>query len=572
MIILGMNSVFEHPSVAVISDGGLAFAVEEERLTRIKNGKAFNPWRAHVPFEGMHAALSFLDIGVGDVQEIAYSYDYRRHLAAVWQWITGARMSTLREEIATIWSVASIPRLMASGYELPSRYRDRMPPKDLARVHYRMWDHHLCHAASAAYCSGFDRSLVVVADGNGETHCTSVYQFAGGKLKRLAGIPLPHSLGLFYSYITAHLGFEPFSDEYKVMGLAAYGEPRFDEVMGRLLPLGPAGTYRFNVNLARDLESLLGPRRKVGAALNQRHFDIARSMQSRLEEALQHVVAYHLNVTANKRLCLAGGVFLNCVANSRLAEMVEDIYVQPAANDAGTAVGAAALSWIRRGGGHQLRPDSVFLGTEHDDATVETVLCRAGIRAIKPPPAQLAEALVERLVGGRTVALFRGRMEFGPRALGNRSIIASAQSAQMRVRLNEIKKREQFRPLAPIVTEEAFHRFFDGTPDRYMTVAATVRVEVLHLIPAVIHVDGTARPQVVRKVDDPLLYNVLVEFGRRTGAPVLVNTSLNVRGRPIDESPHDALASFLTSGLDSMLIGGFIVDRPSGTAAVEMHI
>lgn len=569
MIILGMNSFFEHPAVAVVRDGELAFAIEDERLTRIKHGKRYTPWRTYVPFDGIYAALCSLDLTARDIDEIAYSYAYRQHLAGLWGCLTGHRLSNLREELAAARSAAAVPALLASGFEMPRRYRDRMPPADLARIRYRVWDHHLSHAASAAFCSGFERSLVVVADGSGENGCTSVYQCSGRELTLLARTSLPHSLGLFYSFVTAHLGFEPFSDEYKVMGLAAYGEPRYAKEMSRLVMFRPNGGYRVDRTLVDGLDALLGPRRNAEDIIEQRHFDIARSLQSRLEEVLEHVVLHHLRKTGNTRLCVAGGVFLNCLANQRLARLggLSDLFVQPAAHDAGTAIGAAALGWIRRGGAPQLRYESMFLGTSHESQAIEAALRQSATTWIRLDPSEVAARLVDRLADEKTVAVFRGRMEFGPRALGNRSILASPRSAATRARLNDLKEREQFRPLAPIVTAEAFDEFFDGKPNRYMMQTASVRQTVRDRIPAVTHADGTARVQVIDKCHDPVLHAILTEFSRRTGIPVLINTSLNVRGRPIDESPSDALASFYTSGLDCMLMGDFLIDRDVASTA-----
>lgn len=355
------------------------------------------------------------------------------------------------------------------------------------------------------------------------------------------------------------------------MGLAAYGEPRFTKEMVGLLTLTEGGGYRIDPVLFNGLQTLFGPARSHGEDIEQKHFDIARSLQDRLEVALEHIILHFLRQTGHTHLCLAGGVFLNCVANQRLAGLreVSGLFIQPAAHDGGTAIGAAALSSIRLGGKPQLRCDSFFLGTTYDDAAIEATLRQAGSCWIWLDGASMVKAVVDRLEAGKTFAFYRGRMEFGPRALGNRSIIASPQSAATRTKLNELKEREQFRPLAPIVTAEAFHELFDGVPNRYMMITSTVRPEVRGRIPAVTHADGTARAQVVHQEHDAFLHAVLTEFGRRTGTPVLINTSLNVRGRPIDESPQDALASFYTSGLDCIMMGNFLIDR---TVAGAMEI
>jgi carbamoyltransferase len=561
MIILGINSFFEHPAVAVVRDGDVVFAIEDERLTRIKHGKQYNPWRAYVPVEGFYAALRTLGLTTSDLDEIAYSYDHHEHLKRLWKCFAGWRKASLREELAAVRSAAMVPRLLASGYELRASYQDRIEPRRLARIPYRTWDHHLSHAASAAFLSPFDDSLVVVADGSGEDACTSVYDFSGGKLKLLARVSLPHSLGLFYTFVTAHLGFEPFSDEYKVMGLAAYGEPAFAHAMARMLHLVSHGGYRLDTTMLEQLTNLLGAPRKPGEEILQRHKDIARSLQARLEEAVEHVVSYHLKKNRKRHLCLAGGVFLNCIANQRLRRLAADMFVQPAAHDAGTAIGAAALSWIRRGGTPRVRFPSVFLGTSYSEHEIENALRLAGATWVRLSDADAVTRLVDRLLQERTVAVYRGAMEFGPRALGNRSIIASPRSSEMRCTLNTLKGREPFRPLAPIVTAEAFSEFFEGTPNRFMTETANVRAGMRRRIPAVVHADGTARVQTVDRDHDPFLHSVLADFGWRGGVPVLINTSLNVRGGPIVESPHDALGCFYTSGIDCILLGNCFIER-----------
>lgn len=566
MIILGINSFFEHPAVALLRDGELVFAIEDERLTRIKHGKHYTPYQTYVPFDAMHAALSSEGLSSRDLDGIAYSYDSRRHLrSSLLGTLLGHRYSTLREELAAYRSAANVHTVLTSSFEIPYRYRDRLCADDLAKVPYREWDHHLSHAASALFCSGFDEALVVVSDGSGEQACTTIYTGHGDKLKKVKEIPLPHSLGLFYSFITRHIGFEPFSDEYKVMGLAAYGKPSFKQEMDRLVSLTPNGGYRLDNVAMRGLDTLLGPPRRPEEPLEDRHRDIAHSAQARLEEILEYLVRHHLRATGMSKLCLAGGTFLNCVANGRLATLteVENIFVQPAAHDAGTAIGAAALSWIHAGGAPQLKYESYCLGTAYGDKEIETTLQQARANYIRLDDNDAAQQVANLLVAERTLAMFRGRMEFGPRALGHRSIIASPRSARTREKLNDLKVREQFRPLAPIVTSEAFDELFSGMPNRYMMMTSYVRDDARERIPAAVHADGTARVQIIRLKDDPFLHDVLTRFGEHTGTPVLINTSLNVRGKPIDESPTQALSSFYTSGLDFLLIGSFLVNRIS---------
>jgi carbamoyltransferase len=562
LIVLGINSFFEHPAVALTIDGELVFAVEEERLTRIKHGRKYTPYKTYVPHESIGAALHFANLRSDDVNEVAYSYSPWRHAIAALGCLSGRRLSSVREELCAFISALNVKQALGSMHERSHRYASVLP-FNFARTKFKAWDHHLSHAASAFYCSGFQDALVVVADGSGESACTSLYVGEGKKLRPLTRTVLPHSLGFFYSFVTDHLGFEPFSDEYKVMGLAAYGEARYAESLSRVLQCKPYGRYHVDMRQLRQLEPILGPKRARHEPIEQRHMDIARSAQSVLEGILINLVSHHLKQTGLRRLCTAGGVFLNCVANGRLSRLpaLNAYFVQPAAHDAGTAIGAAALSSIRLGGPAQLRYPSMFLGTDYADEEIARALSEARIRYVRIEQDALASTLAGLLANERVVALFRGRMEFGPRALGCRSLLASPRCATTREKLNVIKGREQFRPLAPLVREEDYDRCFDGPPNRYMMFAVKAKPETARCAPAVVHADGTSRAQIVRSSDDPFLHETLTRFNDATGVPVLINTSLNVRGKPIDESPVDALCSFLTSGADALLIGRYLVER-----------
>lgn len=559
--ILGINSFFEHPAVAIISDGELVFAMEDERLTRIKHGKSYTPYKTFIPYDTIYAALKSQGLRVSDLDEVAYSYNRWEHLKGITGCFTGQRLSSFREEMQAFRMVSNVKPALSSGYELLQRYRDRINPEDFKAVPYKEWDHHSSHAASAFFYSGYKDALVVVADGSGEKACTSIYVGSSNGIKKIKQISLPHSLGFFYSFMTSYLGFEPYSDEYKVMGLAAYGQDTFAKEMKQLLQTRPEGGYYLDLDNARNLEKVFGQKRKYGEPIDQKYADIAKSAQVRLEEVLLHVVDYHLQATGQSNLCLAGGTFLNILANARLADLprVKQLYVQPAAHDAGTAIGAAALSWIQRGGQPQISHGSMCLGTEHSDDEIEKVLKQANATYERYDNENMIAKVAQLLADEKIVGLYRGRIEFGPRALGNRSIIASPKSERTREKLNELKVREQFRPLAPIVTEEAFEHFFDGHPNRYMMLKVSVKENMKEQIPAVVHADGSARSQVINQEHDPFLHKLLTEFEKLKGIPVLINTSLNVRGRPIDESPSDALASFYTSGIDYIMMGKFLV-------------
>jgi carbamoyltransferase len=559
--VLGLNSYFEHPAVALVCDGELVFAAEDERFTRVKHGRRYTPYGVYLPVAAMHAALEWAGLTTADLDEIAYSYNRWDHLRGMAGCLTGRRVSSLRDELAGFASLTNLRQ--AFEYAVPFSYRDSMPPEGLAGVRFQAWNHHLAHAGSAFFCSGFDEALVVVADGAGERACTSVYRGRGARLELIGEEPIPNSLGLFYSFVTRHIGFEPFADEYKVMGLAAHGEPSFEGSLGTVLTLRPEGRYAVDMDRLRKLDALLGPPRRPGEEIGQVHMDVARSAQALLERALGHVVGHHVRSTGARQLCLAGGTFLNCVANGRLAEdqPLDAIFVQPAAHDAGTAVGAAALSTVRAGGGPQVAYDSMALGTSYDDELIADALADAGIAAERLADAALVERMAERLTRNRVCAVFRGRMEFGPRALGRRSVLANPADPKMQERLNRVKGREQFRPVAPAITKGAFGEYFEGEPNRFMMFAARARERARREVPAAVHVDGSARPQAVCAEEDPFFHALLEEFASRSGFPVLINTSFNGMNEPIVETPHAALACFFTKGVDCLALGSYFVEK-----------
>jgi carbamoyltransferase len=563
MIVLGINSFFEHPAVALVRDGELLFAMEEERLTGIKHGRKYTPYKTYVPYDVIGAAFRATGLEAEEVNEIAYSYSRWTHLGALWGCFTGARTSSFKEEWAAFRSVSNVAPALRSAYEIPHRYRDLLHRTSFAKTKFTGWDHHLSHAASAFYCSGFDSSLVIVADGSGEVACTSVFLGSKNTLRRIGVFRLPHSLGFFYSRITAHLGFEPFSDEYKVMGLAAYGEPAYVQEMRTIVRLGVQGKYSINPSAMSSLPTLLGKPRAVGDSLTSQHADIARSAQYVLEQTVEHVVSHYMKLTNSDRLCAAGGVFLNCVCNARLANMqgVRDFFVQPASHDAGTALGAAILSGIRAGTPPQLKYSSMFLGTEYGEDAIVAAIEESRFRYMKLSEGTVGPVVARLLQQDKVIGVFRGRMEFGPRALGGRSLIASPMSSSTRDRLNIIKGREEFRPLAPLVTEEAYDTYFEGPENRYMMLAVKAKPLARERAPAVVHADGTSRVQVVRFSEDPFLHTLLNDFNALTGVPVLANTSFNVRGKPIDESPIQALSSFVTTGIDALLMGPYLIER-----------
>ena len=558
MIIVGINYYFEHSSVSIIKDGVLVFSAEEERFNGIKGGKRYSPFSVQIPFRALYESLKYLDITIADVDAISISYNKWHHLIGLL-----SKRWSYYDDFYALRGQFHFRRILCSEYERYQYMSDRLSMKGLKTVPLLYYDHRLSHAASAFCYSGFNDSLVLVADCCGERSCTSIYHMSTSGTKLLKTFPIPHSLGLFYSIVTKHLGFNTFQDEYKVMGLASYGNISYIDVFKNIVTYDNRGHYRVNERNLFNLASFLGPARLPNEPITQTHKDIARTAQFIIEDILIHLLRYYGNKYNLTNLCMAGGVALNCVANGRIADagIFDSIYVQPASSDAGTSMGAAALAYMRLGGEHYIKCDDMYLGTEYSNEHIKKVLDGSKIKYHYYDDRELARIVAIESSKGNVGGVFRGRMEAGPRALGNRSVIASPLSKEMLPMINEIKGREMFRPIAPIVLEERFDDFFEGMPNRYMLFTCKVKESVKNIVPAITHVDGTSRVQTVTKDTNSFMYNTLEEFEDITGVPILINTSLNFRGKPIVESPAEAVAQFYASGLDYLVIGNYLLRK-----------
>ncbi|OLT13615.1 carbamoyltransferase [Actinomadura sp. CNU-125] len=540
MRVLGINAIFHDPAAALLVDGRVVAASEEERLSRRKHGKRpvpFSGWE--LPEKAARWCLDEAGLEPGDLDAVAYSYDPR----LVEPGLDGHDVNW--ERLRTLYARRA-PNFLATA----------LPGLDPGIV--RFVPHHVAHAASAALAApGPGEGDVLVLDGRGESHSHLAGTYRNGSLTTLQAQRLPHSLGLMYEDLTEHLGFLRSSDEYKVMALASYGEPRFlDELREHVAATGDGGFAVAPVDWG-SLAKARGP----DAEWTRDHADLAASVQTRLEEVLLDLAGWLHGRTGSRRLMLAGGVALNCVANSRLAAAgpYDDIWVQPAAGDAGTALGAA-LHVARSSGDEIEAMPGPGLGRGWDDDEIAARLDLAKIPYERP--ADLAATVAEALAHDRVVAWFQGRSEFGPRALGHRSLLAHPGHVANVERLNDVKGREQFRPIAPMVSLDRAAEIFDGPiPSPYMLFVHDVRPEWRARIPAVVHVDGTARVQTVADADEPLVARMLREFDRRTGIPVVINTSLNTAGRPMVDDPRDALECFGSAPVDLLAIGPFVVRR-----------
>jgi carbamoyltransferase len=541
MKILGVNAVFHDPAAALVVDGVTVAAAEEERFSRRKHGKppvAFSTWE--IPEASARWCLEAAGLEPGDVDAVAYSYD--PDLAPA---LDGDVVAGNWEGLRTLY-VRRAPLFLKTA----------LPGLDADKV--RFVPHHVAHAASAHYASPYETSSCMVLDGRGERASYLAARYVNGSHEVLATQELPHSLGLMYEEATAHLGFRRSSDEYKVMALASYGEPRWLPELRQLVRTDGRGGFTVG---PVDWASFV-PARRSDEPWGDAHADLAASVQARLEEALIDLARWLHARTGDRYLTMAGGVALNCVANSRLhAEgPFDQIWVQPAAGDAGTALGAA-LHVARTLGDEPEPMPGAALGREWSEEELRRWLETANVRFERAP--DVAEAAADVLAADGVVAWFQGRSEYGPRALGHRSLLAHPGRAENLERLNDVKGREQFRPVAPMVLEERAAEIFDGPlPSPYMLFVHDVKPAWRDRIPAVVHVDGTARIQTVSDEDEPLVARLLRAFERRTGLPVVVNTSLNTAGRPMVDDPRDALECFGSAPVDALAIGPFVVRRP----------
>jgi carbamoyltransferase len=541
MRILGINAVFHDPAAALLVDGQIVAAAEEERFSRRKHGKRPVPFSAwEQPEQAGAWCLAEAGTNAEDLDLVGYSYDP----ALVDHGLAG--LDPQWEQLRTTYAERA-----------PYLLRSALPGLDPSIV--RFVPHHVAHAASAALAAPFADSAVLVADGRGESASALAGQYRDGKLEELATQRLPHSLGLMYEQLTEHLGFARSSDEYKVMALASYGTPCFADTLSEAIHSTGDGGFR-----THPIEwTRFAPRRQPGEEqFEQAHANLAASVQRRLEDVLLELAHWLHERTGQPNLTLAGGIALNCVANTRLHHEgpFERIWVQPAAGDAGTALGAA-LALAAETGQPRTTMNGADLGRGWTDTEVQTWLNKANISYERPT--DLAATVADALADNQVVAWFQGRAEFGPRALGHRSLLAHPGHPANLERLNNVKGREQFRPVAPMVlTDRAPELFSRGPiPSPYMLFVHDVAPAWRDRIPAVTHVDGTARIQTVDPTTEPLLAAMLIHFENRTGLPTVINTSLNTAGRPIVDSPRDALECFGSAPVDLLAIGPFVVRR-----------
>jgi len=557
MLTLGIKySQMRDSSACIVRDGELLFAVAEERISRLKHDARF-------PQLAIQACLDFARVTAAQVDEVCFGWQPAgqvfRHdlkLYATGQWpISYMNLLNSTRHFASMWhqesGAAPFHRAFAAS-----------------KARFRHVDHHLAHALSCYAYSGFEDAAVVVMDGRGAWEATSIWHGHKGRLEHVLTLNWPDSLGLFYAQFTGFLGFVPNSDEWKVMGLAPYGQPGID-LSAYINP--DDAPYRVHTKrLIGDgvgishFASQLGAPREPESDILDHHKNIAFAVQDACEVAMMSVVKLALAKTKSKNLCLAGGVALNSKANGKIAAsgLIEQIFVQPAASDDGVALGAALAPYLDGNGRLPNKPmRHGYWGPSFDDEAIDKVLETYKIRHSKlSDPATTAAQLIS---AGKILGWFQGRMEFGPRALGSRSIIADPRDPEMNAKVNNaVKFREWWRPFAPSFKKEAAPEYLESAYDSpFMILTAQVRPEKRSVIPSVTHVDGSARPQTVEHEINPIYYRLIDEFGKITGVPVIMNTSFNLRGEAIVHTPTDALRTFYSSGMDALVLGSFLVEK-----------
>jgi carbamoyltransferase len=561
MNVLGLSCFYHDSAAALLRDGQVVAACQEERLSRKKHDSNFPSLAIkYVLREGGISPADLDAVGFYDKPLLKFERMLSTYIATFPRSFGSFRKAMPLWLHEKLW-VPSIIRKALAPYKGPILFAE----------------HHMSHAASCFLVSPFEEAAILTVDGVGEWATASFGVGKGTDITLFHEIRFPHSLGLLYSAFTYYLGFKVNSAEYKVMGLAPYGKPvHYDRIMTDMVRLNEDGSFKLNMDFfsydygltmtnGRFNEFFGGPPRKPETWMTEREFDIAASVQKVCEEIVLRMVRFIHKETGLKRLCMAGGVALNCVANGRVIREtpMKELFVQPAAGDAGGAVGVA--HYLYNVLGKKPRGPAwthAYLGPEYKEDEIRAYLASQGAKSVVLSDRELVERTARLISEGNVIGWYQGRMEFGPRALGGRSILADPRDPKMRDTLNmKIKFREGFRPFAPSVLAEKASEWFDIDCDSpYMLLVAQVR-DGKRVIPSVTHVDGSARLQTVTREESPLYYDVIQEFGRLTGVPVIINTSFNVRGEPIVCTPHDAYLCFMRTNMDHLVLGHHLLEK-----------
>lgn len=564
-----------NPAAALLVDGKLVAFAEEERFCRIKNAPS------QLPIHSILFCLNKANIDASLLSSIGVAWNSPHYINFQPKFLDDIRLKYSHEsddynvlherKLLTALHPTMISESLKFGLAKFGQYFDQEKLFFL--------DHHLCHAASTFFASGYKKALVITIDGSGEENCTIEWLAEGQTFKKLRSHKLPHTLGGYYGTFTEYLGFRSDSEEGKLMGLAPYGhyDQKIQDKLSKVLEYDSLTgnyavnpSYRFygqrtsNPKFTDALIELFGPYRSQNENLTQKHMDIAFNVQWRLEQVVASIVKFRIKQEGVSNVCLAGGVSMNCKMNGVINSIAEvsSLYVQPASSDNGTALGAACLLAQKDGFNITNVMPHVYWGPDYDDEEIKKAINEAKLDYIIPN--NLSVKIAKYLEKGLIVGWMQGRSEIGARALGGRSILANPLKADMRDKLNiEVKHREHWRPFCPSMTQEGFMKYF-GRSDQAdnMIIAYYIKEKFVDLFPSAIHVDGSVRPQTVNKSSNPKFHELLNEFGNLTGHPILINTSFNIQGEPIVETPRDALRCFGGTGIDVLVLGKFVIEKP----------
>jgi len=584
MIILGLNAYHGDSSACILIDGILVAAVEEERFRRIKHWAGF-------PINAIQYCIDTAGVDVRDIDHVAVNRNPKANLLnkALFMLRNQPSLDMIKDRLKNALTVKDIKDIMSKAFNLDSSELK-------ALVHHV--EHHVAHLASSFLVSPFEKAAVVSVDGFGDFVGAMWGVGEGNRLDIRDRVYYPHSLGLFYLAVTQYLGFPNYGDEYKVMGLAAFGEPFQMDKMRKIVRLNSSGGFELCLDYflhhsegvtmtweggkpdmgpvySSELERLLGPSRKSGETIEKRHEDVAASLQAMYEEAFFHLLNDVYQRVKTQNICLAGGCAMNSVANGKIFDRTpfEEVYIQPAAGDAGGAIGAAFYVWHQQlNQPRDFVMQTAYWGPGFGEPEVRSLIEARKEELVKngftieivPDESELCKRTAKEIADGKVVGWFQGRMEWGPRALGNRSIVVDPRKAEMQDVLNErIKRRETFRPFAPSILLERVGEYFEKDyPDPFMIKVYPIRADKRAEIPAVAHVDGTGRLQTVSKEENPLYWRLINEFDSITGVPVVLNTSFN-ENEPIVCKPDEALDCFLRTKMDVLILGNYFIRRMS---------
>lgn len=583
MIILGFNCYGHDSAASLLVDGKVVFAVEEERLNRKKH-------HGGIPFKAIAECFKFANIDLADVDHITFfwkpSISYSKIPVFFFKFWDKLPILLREQSSFTVEENLGMLNYLQDMYRLPKTLKEAFPTSRSPKFKFHLLEHHMCHAASAFFPSPFEESAILTIDGAGEWTTSLAAHGKGNKINKLRTVDTPYSLGAFYQAISRHLGFKYIEGPGKLMGLASYGDHNSGEYekMKKLITLTDEGGFKIDMDyfsyhftrkrsVTDKFNQLFGPSKTEGKNWTEKELNVAAAAQHVVEDVILHMARKLREQTGSENLCIAGGVGLNSVANGLIAknEIFKNIFIQPAAGDSGTSLGSTLLYY------HQTldKPrtytmDTAFLGNGYTDVEYEEALKQFDL-PYKKTTANYTQFAAKKLAEGKILGWFQGRMEFGPRALGNRSIIGSPVVQDMKTVLNaRVKFREAFRPFAAIVLEEDAGKYFDcDYPNPYMLLVYNILPEYLGKLPAITHVDNSVRIQTVNKTENPQMHQLLHAFKDETGYSVLVNTSFNIKGEPIVCSPYDAVRSFSLADMDYMVMGNYVVAKKGDEKSLE---